>query len=440
MEQKNTPVDYKTAQEVIESYHLPDFGKATIREVVAIATELEQRTGTEFIHMEMGVPGLKPAEVGVKAEIAALEQGVASIYPNINGLPELKKQASRFVKAFIDVDVSPEGCVPVTGSMQGTFASFMVSCQCTEGKDTILFIDPGFPVQKQQITVMGYRYASFDVYEYRGEKLRGILEEFLSKGNIAALIYSNPNNPAWFCLSEEELQIVAEVANKYDVIVIEDLAYFAMDFRKDLSKPFEPPFQPTIARYTDNYIMQISGSKAFSYAGQRIGVTVISDKLYHRAYPGLTKRYGGGTFGTVYVHRVLYALSSGTSHSAQYALAAMFKAAADGTFDFVSEIREYGRRAEKLKKIFTNHGFRIVYDHDLDKPIADGFYFTITYPGMTGGELMKELMYYGISAISLSTTGSKQEGLRACTSFIKDNQYTLLDERLKLFEENLNKH
>lgn len=436
MEQLNTPVDYRTAQEIIESYHLPDFGKATIREVVAIATELEQRTGTEFIHMEMGVPGLKPAEVGVKAEIAALEQGVASIYPNINGLPELKKQASRFVKAFIDVDVAPEGCVPVTGSMQGTFASFLVSCQCTEGKDTILFIDPGFPVQKQQITVMGYHYASFDVYEYRGEKLRGILEEFLRKGNIAALIYSNPNNPAWFCLSEEELQIVAEVARKYDVIVIEDLAYFAMDFRKDLSKPFEPPFQPTIARYTDNYIMQISGSKAFSYAGQRIGVTVISDKLYHRAYPGLTKRYGGGTFGTVYVHRVLYALSSGTSHSAQYALAAMFKAAADGTFDFVSEIREYGRRAEKLKKIFTIHGFRIVYDHDLDKPIADGFYFTITYPGMTGGELMKELMYYGVSAISLSTTGSKQEGLRACTSFIKDNQYALLDERLKLFEEN----
>lgn len=436
MEQKNTPVDYRTAQEIIESYHLPDFGKATIREVVAIATELEQRTGTEFIHMEMGVPGLKPAEVGVKAEIAALEQGVASIYPNINGLPELKKQASRFVKAFIDVDVAPEGCVPVTGSMQGTFASFLVSCQCTEGKDTILFIDPGFPVQKQQITVMGYHYASFDVYEYRGEKLRGILEEFLRKGNIAALIYSNPNNPAWFCLSEEELQIVAEVARKYDVIVIEDLAYFAMDFRKDLSKPFEPPFQPTIARYTDNYIMQISGSKAFSYAGQRIGVTVISDKLYHRAYPGLTKRYGGGTFGTVYVHRVLYALSSGTSHSAQYALAAMFKAAADGTFDFVSEIRVYGRRAEKLKKIFISHGFRIVYDHDLDKPIADGFYFTITYPGMTGGELMKELMYYGVSAISLSTTGSKQEGLRACTSFIKDNQYALLDERLKLFEEN----
>lgn len=433
---KNTPIDFKIAQEVIDSYHLPDFGKATIREVVAISNELEQRTGKEFIHMEMGVPGLKPAQVGVDAEIKALQDGIASIYPNINGLPALKEQASRFIKAFINVDISPEGCVPVTGSMQGSYASFLVCGQCTPGKDTILFIDPGFPVQKQQITVMGYRYEPFDVYDFRGEKLRDVLESYLSKGNIAALIYSNPNNPAWFCLTDDELKIIAEMANKYDVIVIEDLAYFAMDFRKNLGTPFQPPYQSTIAHYTDNYIMQISGSKAFSYAGQRIGITAISDKLYHREYPGLTQRYGGGTFGTVYIHRVLYALSSGTSHSAQYALAAMFKAAADGTFDFVSEIKEYGRRAARIKKIFIKHGFKIVYDHDLDQPIADGFYFTITYPGMTGSELMKELIYYGVSAISLGTTGSRQEGLRACVSFIKDHQYELLDERLKTFEEN----
>lgn len=433
---KNTPIDYQTARKIIDGYGLPDFGKATIREVVAISTQLEQETKTEFIHMEMGVPGLKAAQVGVDAEIKALQDGVASIYPNINGTSDVKAEASRFIKAFIDIDIAPEGCVPVTGSMQGTYASFLVCGQCTPGKDTILFIDPGFPVQKQQITVMGHKYESFDVYEYRGKKLRDILEQYLSKGNIAAMIYSNPNNPAWFCLAEEELKIIGDMANKYDTIVIEDLAYFAMDFRKPLGKPFEAPFQATVARYTDNYILQISGSKAFSYAGQRIGVTAISDKLYHRAYPGLTQRYGGGTFGTVYIHRVLYALSSGTSHSAQFALAAMFKAAADGTFDFISEVKEYGRRAEKLKNIFTGYGFQIVYDHDLDEPIADGFYFTIAYPGMTGGELMEELIYYGVSAISLSTTGSNQEGLRACTSFIKPHQYALLEERLKLFKEN----
>lgn len=433
---KNKPIDTQIADSIIEKFHLPDFGKATIREIVAISNQIEKQTNVEFIHMEMGVPGLKAAQVGVDAEIAALESGVASIYPNIDGIPALKQEASRFVKAFIDVDISPEGCVPVVGSMQGTFTSFLVCGQCDEKKDTILFIDPGFPVQKQQLVVLGYKYESFDVYNFRGEKLKDKLESYLAQGNISAIIYSNPNNPAWFCLTDEELKTIGTLATQYDAIVIEDLAYFAMDFRKELGIPFQAPYQPSVAKYTDHYILHISGSKAFSYAGQRIGVAAISDKLYHRAYSNLTKRYGGGTFGTIYIHRALYAISSGTSHSAQHALAAMFKAASDGEFNFVEEVKEYGKRAHKMKELFTKHGFEIVYDKDMDEPIADGFYFTISYPGMTGGELMKELIYYGISAISLSTTGSNQEGLRACTSFIKDYQYAVLDERLALFAQN----
>ncbi|MDR2495956.1 MAG: pyridoxal phosphate-dependent aminotransferase [Tannerellaceae bacterium] len=433
---KHTPVDYDTVKRVIAEYNLPDFGKATIREIVAIASRLEEETGAEFIRMEMGVPGLRAAQTGVDAEIEALRRGIASVYPNINGAGELKEEAARFIKAFVGVDISAECCVPVTGSMQGTYASFLTCTQCLPERDTILFIDPGFPVQKQQITVMGARYESFDVYEHRGDKLREALDSYLSKGNIAAMIFSNPNNPSWICLSEAELAIIGEAANRYDVVVIEDLAYFAMDFRLDLSHPFRPPYQPSVALYTDLYVMQISGSKIFSYAGQRIGVTAISPRLYHRRYSGLTQRYGGGTFGTTYIHRVLYALSSGACHSSQYALAAMFKAASDGTFNFVEDVKEYGRRAQRLKEIFLSHGFSIVYDRDLDRPIADGFYFTISYPGKTGARLMEELIYYGISAISLSTTGSRQEGLRACTSFIRDNQYELLDKRLRDYVSN----
>jgi len=320
------------------------------------------------------------------------------------------------VKAFIDVDINAEGCVPVTGSMQGTYASFMVCSQCDEKKNTILFIDPGFPVQKQQLSVMGEKYETFDVYNYRGEKLRPKLESYLSQGNISAIIYSNPNNPSWVCLKEEELKVIGELATKYDIIVLEDLAYFAMDFRTDLSVPYQAPYQPTVAHYTDNYILLISGSKAFSYAGQRIGVSCISNSLYNRVYPGFAKRFGNVSFGSAFIHRVLYALSSGVSHSAQYAMAAMLKAANEGKYNFLKDVSVYGERARKLKEIFLRHGFHIVYDKDLDEPVADGFYFTIGYPGMTGGQLMRELMYYGVSAISLDTTGSNQEGLRACTS------------------------
>ena len=303
-------------------------------------------------------------------------------------------------------------------------------------KDTVLFIDPGFPVQKMQLQVMGVKLETFDVYDYRGEKLGPKVESYLAKGNICAIVYSNPNNPSWICLNEDELRTIGELATKYDTIVMEDLAYFAMDFRQNLSVPFQPPYQPSVGRYTDNYILLISGSKAFSYAGERIGVTCISDKLFHRHYPDLAQRYEGLPFGLVFSTRMLYALSSGTSHSAQYAMAAMLKAATDGEYDFRKEVSVYGERAHKLKEIFCRHGFHVVYDKDLDQPIADGFYFTIGYKGMTSGELARELMYYGVSAICLITTGSHQEGLRVCTSFIEDHQYAQLEERMAIFEAN----
>lgn len=430
-----TPINKELIDNTIREHGIQDFAKATIREVKGVAAHAEKESGVEFIKMEMGIPGLPAAQVGVDAQIKSLQDGIAHSYPDIQGLPALKEAASEFVKAFIGVDINPEGCVPVCGSMQGTFASFLTCSQADKKKDTVLFIDPGFPVQKMQLQVQGTKYETFDVYNFRGEKLGPILESYLTNGNICAIVYSNPNNPSWICMTDDELRTIGSLATKYDCIIMEDLAYFAMDFRRDI-RPFQKPYQPSVANYTDNYILLISGSKAFSYAGERIGVTCISDKLFHRHYHDLAERYEGLPFGPVFSTRMLYALSSGTSHSAQYAMAAMLKAAAEGKFDFRSEIKIYGDRAHKLKEIFTRHNFYIVYDKDLDQPIADGFYFTIGYPGMTSGELAHELMYYGVSAICLVTTGSEQEGLRVCTSFIRDEQYAALEERMAIFAEN----
>jgi aspartate/methionine/tyrosine aminotransferase len=433
---KPTPIKKEIVDQLVADLNIQDFAKATIREVKQVAAMAEQQSGVEYIKMEMGIPGLPAAKVGVEAQINALRNGIASQYPDIQGYPELKRQASRFVKAFIGIDIAPEGCVPVVGSMQGAFASFLTCSQADKRKDTVLFIDPGFPVQKMQLQVQGVAYETFDVYDYRGERLGPKLESYLEKGNICAIIYSNPNNPSWVCLTEDELHTIGTLATKYDTVIIEDLAYFAMDFRQDLSVPFQPPYQPTVGRYTDNYLLLISGSKAFSYAGERIGVVCISDKLFHRHYPDLAQRYEGLPFGLVFSTRMLYALSSGTSHSAQFAMAELFRAACDGEYNFRDDIKVYGERAHKLKEIFLRHGFYVVYDKDLGQPIADGFYFTIGYPGMTSGELARELMYYGVSAICLVTTGSHQEGLRVCTSFIRDHQYEQLDERMAVFAEN----
>jgi len=436
MNMKETPIPSEVVNEVIDAFGIHPAGKASIRELVKIVNDIERITGEEYIRMEMGVPGLDPTFVGIEAEMIALRKGVASKYPNIEGIEPLKKEAARFVKLFLDVDVEPMNCVPTVGSMMGGMASFMVVNRSDKNRTGTLFLDPGFPVQKQQCLVLGHSFGSFDLYDFRGTKLRKKMEEEIVKGQYSSILYSNPNNPSWICLNDEELKIIGEISRKYDITVIEDLAYFGMDFRKDFSKPGKAPFQPTVAKYTDNYLLLISSSKAFSYAGQRIGVMIISPGLYNRKYPDLRRYYSSEKFGHAMIYGALYALSAGASHTAQYALAAIFKAVNDGTYNYIKEVREYGEKASIMKTLFQKYGFRIVYDMDLDEPIADGFYFTISYPGFEGSELVEELLHYGISAISLEVTGSSRtEGLRACVSQVRRDQFPVLEDRLKSFRE-----
>ena len=420
----------------VKELHIADLSKATIGEVLLVAQYLEKETGIPFIRMDQGSPGLPVNQLGVEAEKAALDRGVGSQYPAAAGVPELKYEASRFVKAFMNVDISPRACVPTVGSVAGSYGSFIACTQRTPGKNKVLFIDPGFPIQKSQLRIIGAEWVEFDIYNYRGEALREKLESMMAGGDIAAIVYSNPNNPAWICLEDAELKIIGELATKYDVIVMEDLAYFCMDFRTDMGHPFEPPYPPTVSHYTDNYILMLSSSKIFSYAGQRMALTCISDKLFDRQFPALAERYkDAGVFGQTLIASILYMITSGCTASTQYAYAEMLRLSTEGKINFVEDTREYARRAEKMKKIFTDNGFHIIYDYDVTKQVGDGFFFTIGYGNMTGGDLLKELLYYGVSSISLSTTGSDQQGVRACTSRMRDDLYDVMAERMKAFNE-----
>jgi len=434
---KNTPINFEIVERNLEETRIGDLGIASIREIKRLIDMIEKESGERFIRMEMGIPGLAPVKIGIEAEKKALDMGIPAIYPDIYGRADLKIEISRFAKLFLNIDVNTEGCIPTVGSMQGSFASFMTLNRMDKDRGQTLLLNPGFPVHMQQLRILGIEALSFDVYNYRGEKLREKLESYLQSGKVSCILYSNPNNPSWICFTERELKIIAELAEKYNVIVIEDLAYFGMDFRKDYSKPGVPPYQPSIAHYTDNYVLLISSSKVFSYAGQRIGMMIISNKIFETEAPDLLRFYKFSKVGHAMIFGTVYSLSSGTAHTPQFALTAILKAANNGEINFIDDVKEYGEKAKIMKKLFLSNGFSIVYDTDEDKPIADGFYFTFSYPGFSGSELLRELLYYGISAIALSITGSERvEGIRACVSLVRREQFPDLEYRLKKFREN----
>lgn len=428
------PVSQEQLNQEMAQMHIENVESATIRQILELATRLESHLGEDFVHLEMGNPGLPASEIGIEAEREALLHGIANQYPNIAGIKPLKENASKFLKAFLNLDIPPRCIVPTVGSMQGTFTLFLLMSQRIPGKDTILFLDPGFPAQHHQAKLLGIKQRSIDIYDCRGEALEARLEEVLADDRVSAIIYSNPNNPAWFNLTDIEYKALARVAERHDVIIIEDHAYLGMDFRVRYGVPYQEPFVPSIANYTHKCILLISASKIFSYAGQRISTVCMTPEVYDRIYPFFESFYDMPALGDAYIYGILYCASSGVTHSAQHGFAEMLKAAVEGRLDFVNESREYGRRAAIAKKLFTDNGFYIVYDRDGDRPISDGFFFTVSYPGFTGPELQKELLRYGVSTISLPSTGSKQEGLRVCVSMLNSEKIEKnLGERLAAF-------
>ena len=428
------PVSTDMFRQALDMMNIPNIASATIRQIMALASHLQEPLGEEFVHLEMGNPGLPASEAGIEAEREALLRGIANQYPNIAGIKPLKENGSKFLKAFLDIDIPDRCIVPTVGSMQGTFTLFILLSQRIPGKDTVLFLDPGFPAQHHQAKLLGLKQESLDVYDCRGEALEARLEQALSKGNITAILYSNPNNPAWFNFTSVEHEIIGRMADKYDAIVLEDHAYLGMDFRQRYGVPYTAPFVPTVAKYTKNCILLVSASKIFSYAGQRIAMVCMTPEVYDRKYEALSSFYDMPAFGDAYIFGVLYCASSGVAHSAQYGFAEMLKASVEGRLDFVEVSKDYGRRAAIAKKLFTDNGFYIVYDRDGDQPISDGFFFTVGYPGFTGAELQKTLLRYGVSTISLPSTGSKQEGLRVCVSMLTTPEtVNALEERLAAF-------
>lgn len=428
------PITDQELRELMSRHNINNITDATIRQIASLAGTLEMKTGEQVVHLEIGNPGIPANALGVEAEREVLRKGIANQYPNISGIPQLKENASRFIKAYLNIELPGSCVIPTVGSMQGGYAAMLLCAHRDPKKDTMLFINPGFPAQRYQAKLIGLKEESFDIYNYRGKALEAKLEEYFSKGNITAMIYSTPNNPAWINLTDEELEIIGRMATKYDVIIMEDLAYLGMDFRSNFGTPGVAPFVPSVANYTDNYILFLSASKIFSYAGQRIAITCFSPAVAERVCPELQNFFGMPTMIGAFVFGVLYALSSGTAHSAQHAFATMLGAAADGRLNFVEDCREYERRGALAKEIFTSNGFHIVYDKDGGQEISDGFFFTAGYGNMTSEQLQEALLRYGVAAISLPGTGSEQDGLRVCVSMIKnDAEFEILRKRLAAF-------
>jgi aspartate/methionine/tyrosine aminotransferase len=429
------PLDRERVRKIMDRQRV-DVRTASIREMNGLVNTIEAECDVRFIRMEFGIPGLPAPKLAIEAEHHALsELNVGHVYAPFAGIPELKQEAACFAELFMGLELPASSCVPTVGAMEGCFASILLASRLRKRSRTLICLDPGFPVNRLQLRLLGLEAASIDLYDHRGDKLLRAIEERASRGDVCGVIWSSPNNPSWVVLKERELEGIGRICDENSLLAIEDLAYFGMDTREDYLTPGAPPFQPTVLRYTKRGISLVSSSKIFSYAGQRVALAFLSPELMEMDAPELEEPCGTANVGHAFLHAGLYPVTASVPQSTQHGLLALLRAANSGNRDVFRPAFEYARRARIMKPMFLDKGFKLVYDNDLGEPLADGFYFTVSYPGFDhGADLIRELLLYGISAITLESAGSSRvDGLRACVSLTDDSRFEDLRRRLQAF-------
>lgn len=413
-----------------------DLNRASIREVNRLVNQLEHLHDIRFVRMEFGIPGLPAGAVAADAISEYLHQNPqANAYAPFDGMAALKETGATFFHAFWNLSWPSRLIVPTNGGMHGCLLAMAIAGSLHQDRPGILGLNPGFPVNRAQAQFLGLPWFNLEFDRDHQGLFPEKLDRFLGEHPIGGVIWSSPNNPSWLCLSDEELQQFAAIFKKHGVVAIEDAAYFGMDFRTDVSQPFKPPYPPSIGHHYARSFLVWSSSKLYSFAGQRIGLLGIHPDFAEQEFPPLQHRMGKTRVLDAVVHGGIYPTTASISSSAQVGLQALLQATLDGTFSPWNDVRAYENRAKTMKTLFLENGFQLIFQQDGQGSLADGFYFTVSFPGMTGAELVRHLLFFGLSAISLDTTGLvSAEGIRICVSLVADHQMEDLRARLQAFQ------
>ncbi len=197
----------------------------------------------------------------ISAEIFANQAVQALQYSVTEGYPRLREQVKARLREKFGIGSENDDLIIVTGGQQGIELSCKVLCN--EG-DTVIAENPSF-------------IGALNAFRSLGAKIKGVtlqddgidikeLEQTLRENPDAKLLYVIPTfqNPAGLTTSLEKRKEIYRLAQKYDVVILEDNPYGELRFAgEDL---------PTIKKLdTDGRVLYCGSFSKVLSAGMRIG-------------------------------------------------------------------------------------------------------------------------------------------------------------------------
>ncbi|HWO70689.1 MAG TPA: pyridoxal phosphate-dependent aminotransferase [Actinomycetota bacterium] len=243
-------------------------GTESAFEVLARARALEAE-GREIIHLEIGEPDFDTPEHIRQAAKEALDRGETHYVP-APGIPALREAVAAFLERTGRLRTSPDRVIVTPGAKPIMF--FTILALCEEG-DEVVYPDPGFPMYESIAAFSGATPVPLPLREEHGfrpdpDELRALVTD-----RTRLLILSSPHNPCGSALTREELEAVAEVALRHDLVVLSDEVYWAIAYDRPHASILD------LDGMAERTVLLDGWSKTFAMTGWRLGFGVFPPAL-----------------------------------------------------------------------------------------------------------------------------------------------------------------
>ncbi|OAT72221.1 MULTISPECIES: aminotransferase [Parageobacillus] len=199
-----------------------------------------------------------------EACILSLEQGYTSYTANA-GLLELRQEIAAYLARKFHVEYDPEAEILVT---VGASQAIDLALRATVNPgDEVIVVEPSFVAYGPLVTLAGGVPVPVETNGDDHFKIRPDQIERAITDRTKALIICSPNNPTGTVLHKEELEAIARIVKKHDLLVISDEIYAELTY--------DGPYISFAAvdEMRERTILISGFSKGFAMTGWRLGFT-----------------------------------------------------------------------------------------------------------------------------------------------------------------------
>ncbi|EAV41291.1 aspartate aminotransferase [Stappia aggregata IAM 12614] len=175
----------------------------------------------DLIHLEVGRPFADTPQHIKDATIKALQHGCVH-YSDLAGLPHLREALAEKLRRKNSLDVGPDRIIVTNGLTHGSYAALMAFLD--EGDEAIL-LEPYYPQHIGKIEMAGAVPVMAPLDAANGFRLDAAMIEAKITARTKVIVLINPCNPTGRVYSREELQSLADLAIRHDLIVVSDEVY-----------------------------------------------------------------------------------------------------------------------------------------------------------------------------------------------------------------------